>query len=184
MPPDSSPEATASSFTNANGSTGSSNSNKRKEPMSGGGGSSSSVGGGGGGAAAADSDELDAALNPARGYPRKRVAVACEVCRLRKTKVCFFLFILILRVVIYCAFLLLRERKGGCFWTWVLCSMLCVCVMCVGVLEHAKHGCTDKGDGQWPLSTARITTTPHTVTNPLILFRSPLQIQKAKTLTE
>ncbi|KIW01031.1 hypothetical protein, variant 2 [Verruconis gallopava] len=26
------------------------------------------------------------ALNPAKNYPRKRVAVACEVCRLRKTK--------------------------------------------------------------------------------------------------
>ena len=34
-----------------------------------------------------EGEELDAALNPARGYPRKRVAVACEVCRVRKTKV-------------------------------------------------------------------------------------------------
>ncbi|OCL08328.1 hypothetical protein AOQ84DRAFT_376860 [Glonium stellatum] len=30
--------------------------------------------------------ELEAALNPAKNYPRKRVAVACEVCRLRKTR--------------------------------------------------------------------------------------------------
>ncbi|KAF1991777.1 hypothetical protein K402DRAFT_69464 [Aulographum hederae CBS 113979] len=40
------------------------------------------------GAAFADEDELEleAALNPAKNYPRKRVAVACEVCRLRKTR--------------------------------------------------------------------------------------------------
>lgn len=33
-----------------------------------------------------DDETLEAALNPSKNYPRKRVAVACEVCRLRKTK--------------------------------------------------------------------------------------------------
>ncbi|KAF2096620.1 hypothetical protein NA57DRAFT_58523 [Rhizodiscina lignyota] len=33
-----------------------------------------------------EGEELELALNPARSYPRKRVAVACEVCRLRKTR--------------------------------------------------------------------------------------------------
>ncbi|KAF2840252.1 hypothetical protein M501DRAFT_991269 [Patellaria atrata CBS 101060] len=33
-----------------------------------------------------EAEELENELNPARNYPRKRVAVACEVCRLRKTK--------------------------------------------------------------------------------------------------
>lgn len=31
-------------------------------------------------------DNLDAALNPAKSYPRKRIAIACDVCRLRKTR--------------------------------------------------------------------------------------------------
>ncbi|KAF2493489.1 hypothetical protein BU16DRAFT_513429 [Lophium mytilinum] len=31
-------------------------------------------------------EELEDALNPIRNYPRKRVAVACEVCRVRKTR--------------------------------------------------------------------------------------------------
>ena len=33
-----------------------------------------------------EDETLEAALNPSKNYPRKRVAVACEVCRLRKTK--------------------------------------------------------------------------------------------------